>query len=119
MRARSLLLTVWGGTVALLAGTGCAGFFSAPRRPPPPPAAPVPRGLVIHVNAEERYAILECVVPPPAGWEFPLIRGGVTSAVVRATDRRRGILMAADIKHGTPRAGDEFGVEENKSEARP
>lgn len=108
-----------------LAGTAMLG--SSCGTPDPRPkgarmpfvAPPIPRGVVIRVNPDDRYVIAECSVLPPEGWEFPVYRKGKMSARIKATGHRRGVFLAADTVEGEPQAGDEFGVDEATVEVRP
>ncbi len=61
---------------------------------------------VVRVNAEQGFAVLDCLASPRVGEDLTVWRGERRVALVRASARRRGSFVAADIIAGEPQAGD-------------
>lgn len=100
MRSVRILIAVL-GAVGWLA-EGCA------TRAPDPAEGLKPRysGIVTRVRPAERYVLIECGWTPPPGTELVLTRGGILTGRARATARRRGCFVTAEILEGDPAIGD-------------
>lgn len=66
-------------------------------------------GQVVRVRGAERYVVIECGWPPPAGTEVALMRGGAEVGRARVTARRRGVFVTAEMLKGEPAVGDAIG----------
>lgn len=76
-------------------------------------------GRVIRVRPDIGWVVLDCALPPAAGEDVALTRNGQIVAHVRATEHRRGAIVAADILEGRPMAGDVIEAQSMKAETQP